>query len=248
MSGHSKWATTKRRKAAVDAKRGKIFTKLAKEITVAARVGGGDVEANPRLRNAIAVAKSHNMPNSNIERAIKRGTGELEGAQYEESVYEAYGPGGVALLIEVLTDNHNRAIADIRYILSKNGGNLGERGCVSWMFEKKGLIVVNPKTTDEDELLMVALEAGAEDMKAEEDRFEIYTTPETFAEIRDAIEAAGIDITMEEIGMVPQTTVSIEGDGARQLLRLLESLDENDDVQNVYSNFDIPDEILEAAA
>ena len=163
-------------------------------------------------------------------------------------MYEAYGPDGVALLIEVLTDNHNRAIADIRYILSKNGGNLGERGCVSWMFEKKGLIVVNPKTTDEDELFMVALEAGAEDMKAEEDRFEIYTTPETFAEIRDAIEAAGIDITMEEIGMIPQTTVSIEGDGARQLLRLLESLDENDDVQNVYSNFDIPDEILEAAA
>jgi YebC/PmpR family DNA-binding regulatory protein len=248
MSGHSKWATTKRRKAAVDAKRSKIFTKIAKEITVAARVGGGDAETNPRLRHAIAEARANNMPYENIERAIKRGTGELEGVRYEELSMEAYGPGGVALMIEILTDNRNRSLADLRYILSRNGGNLGERGCVSWMFEKKGLIVVDKNSADEDEILMIALEAGADDLKVENDRFDIYTDPERFEDVRNAIEKAGIKLTLAEISMIPQTTVAVKGKEAQQVLHLLEALDEHDDIQNVYSNFDIPDEMLDAAA
>ncbi|HIE30466.1 TPA: YebC/PmpR family DNA-binding transcriptional regulator [Candidatus Poribacteria bacterium] len=248
MSGHSKWATTKRRKSAVDAKRGKIFTKLTKEITVAARIGGGDADINPRLRNAIAEAKANNMPNENIERAIKRGTGELEGVQYEELSLEAYAPGGVALIMEILTDNRNRTLADVRHILSKSGGNLGERGCVSWMFEKKGLIVVDKDSSDEDEIFMLALEAGADDLKTENDTFDIYTTPETFGDVRNAIEEAGIDITLAEISMIPKITVRVEGKNAQQVLQLLETLDEHDDIQHVYSNFDVPDEMLDAAA
>ena len=188
MSGHSKWATTKRRKSAVDAKRGKIFTKVTKEITVAAKIGGGDPDSNPRLRNAIAEAKAHNMPHENVERAIKRGTGELEGVQYEELSLEAYAPGGVALIIEALTDTRNRTLADVRHILSRSGGNLGERGCVSWMFEKKGLIVVDKDSVDEDEIFMIALEAGADDLKTENDTFDIYTTLETFEAVLNAIE------------------------------------------------------------
>ena len=248
MSGHSKWATTKRRKSAVDAKRGKIFTKVTKEITVAAKIGGGDANTNPRLRNAIAEAKANNMPNENIERAIKRGTGELEGVQYEELSLEAYAPGGVALIMEILTDNRNRTLADVRHILSKSGGNLGERGCVSWMFEKKGLIVVDKDSSDEDEIFMLALEAGADDLKTENDTFDIYTTPETFGDVRNAIEESGIDITLAEISMIPQTTVHVEGKNAQQVLQLLETLDEHDDIQHVYSNFDVPDEMLDAAA
>ncbi|MFQ6039630.1 MAG: YebC/PmpR family DNA-binding transcriptional regulator [Candidatus Poribacteria bacterium] len=248
MSGHSKWATTKRRKSAVDARRGKIFTKITKEITVAARIGGGDADSNPRLRNAIAEAKAHNMPNENIERAIKRGTGELEGVQYEELSLEAYGPGGVALIMEILTDNRNRTLADIRHILSRSGGNLGERGCVSWMFEKKGLIVVDKDSVDEDTIFMIALEAGADDLKTENDTFDIYTTSETFEAVRNAIEEAGIDITLAEISMIPKTTVNVEGNEAQRVLQLLETLDEHDDIQHVYSNFDIPDEMLDAAA
>ena len=248
MSGHSKWATTKRRKSAVDAKRGKIFTKLTKEITVAAKFGGGDPGSNPRLRHAIATAKGSNMPNDNVERAIKRGTGELEGVQYEELSLEAYGPGGVALMIEALTDNRNRTLADIRHILSKSGGNLGERGCVSWMFEKKGLIVVENDAADEDEIFMIALESGADDLKAEDDTFDIYTSPETFEDVRNAIEEAEINVTLAEISMIPQTTASVEGKNAQQVLQLLEILDEHDDIQHVYSNFDMPDELLDAAA
>lgn len=248
MSGHSKWATTKRRKAVVDSKRSKIFTKIAKEITIAARLGGRDVDVNPRLRHAIAEARANNMPYENIERAIKRGTGELEGVRYEEISLEAYGPGGVALMIEILTDNRNRALADLRYILSRNGGNLGERGCVSWMFEKKGLIVVDKDSADEDEILMIALEAGADDLKAEDDRFDIYTDPERFEDVRNAVEKAGIKITLAEISMIPQTTVYVEGKDAQRVLQLLEALDEHDDIQHVYSNFDIPDEMLDAAA
>jgi len=248
MSGHSKWATTKRRKSAVDAKRGRIFTKLTKEITVAARFGGGAPDTNPRLRHAIAAAKSNNMPNENIERAIKRGTGELAGVQYEEISLEAYGPGGVALIIETLTDNRNRTLADVRHILSRTGGNLGERGCVSWMFEKKGLIVVDKDSSDEDEIFMIALEAGADDLKTENGTFDIYTDPETFEDVRNAIEEASINITLAEISMIPQTTVSVDGKNAQQVLQLLETLDEHDDIQNVYSNFDIPDEMLDAVA
>jgi len=248
MSGHSKWATTKRRKAAVDAKRGKIFSKLSKEITVAARIGGKDINSNLRLRRAVESAKSYNMPSDNIERAILRGVGELEDVTYEEASYEGYGPGGAALLMEVLTDNKNRATADIRHILTRNGGNLGERGCVSWMFDKKGLIVVDSESVDEDEVFAVALDAGAEDFQTADDRYEIYTTPETFEQVRDVVAEAGIETSLEEISMIPQTTVKVEGKQAEQLLRLLESLDENDDVQNVYSNFDIPDEMLESAA
>lgn len=249
MSGHSKWATTKHRKAAVDAKRGKIFTKLTKEITVAARQGGGDTDANPRLRSAIAAARANNMPYENIERAIKKGTGELEGVNYEEISYEGYGPGGVALIIEVMTDNRNRAIADIRHILSRNGGNLGERGCVSWMFSKKGLIVVNQNDANEDDLLAIALEADAEEMKTEgNDRYEIITPPDRFETVKASIEKANIPMVFAQISMIPNTTVKLEGKEAEQVLKLIETLEDNDDVQNVYSNFDIPDEMLEKAA
>ncbi len=248
MSGHSKWATTKRRKSAVDAKRGKIFSKLTKEITVAARTGGKDVSANTRLRRAVDMAKSYNMPSDNIDRAILRGAGELEGVNYEEASYEGYGPGGVALLLEVLTDNKNRTTADVRYILTRNGGNLGERGCVSWMFDKKGLIVVDSEATAEDEIFAIALETDAEDFEAADDRYEIYTTPEAFEEVRDTIANSNIEIALAEVSMIPQTTIRVEGKQAEQLLRLLEALDENDDIQNVYSNFDIPDEMLETAA
>jgi len=248
MSGHSKWSTIKHRKAAVDAKRGKIFTKLIREITAAARLGGGEPEMNPRLRSAVLDARENNMPNDTIEKAILRGTGELEGVDYEEVSYEGYGPGGVAILIEVLTDNKNRVIADIRHILSKNGGHVGARGCVSWMFEKRGLTIVEKNSIDEDELLTIALESGADDLVVLEDRIEVVSAVEAFDQVRAAIEASGAKILVAEISMVPQTTVALEGKEAEQTLRLMESLEDNDDVQKVYANFDIPDEILEAAA
>ncbi|MBI1926785.1 YebC/PmpR family DNA-binding transcriptional regulator [Candidatus Poribacteria bacterium] len=248
MSGHSKWSTIKHRKAAVDAKRGKIFTKLIREITAAARLGGSEPEMNPRLRSAMLDARENNMPNDTIEKAILRGTGELEGVDYEEVSYEGYGPGGVAILIEVLTDNKNRAIADIRHILSKNGGRVGARGCVSWMFEKRGLTIVEKNSIDEDELLTIALESGANDLVALEDRIEVISAVEAFDQVRAAIEASGAKILVAEISMIPQTTVALEGKEAEQTLRLMESLEDNDDVQKVYANFDIPDEILEAAA
>ncbi len=246
MSGHSKWSTIKRKKGAQDAKRGNIFTKLMKEITVAARMGGGDPEGNPRLRSAIQAAKAANMPKDNIERAIKKGTGELEGVAYEEATLEGYGPGGVAVLVEVVTDNRNRTVAEVRHLFSKNNGSLGEVGCVAWMFDKRGMIVLEGEGVDEDRLMEVALDAGAEDIQEEEGTFTVITTPENFETVRTAIEAAGWHPVSAQIEMVPQNTVRLEGKEATQALKLMEMLEECDDVSNVYSNFDIPDEIVAA--
>ncbi|MBN2538956.1 MAG: YebC/PmpR family DNA-binding transcriptional regulator [Deltaproteobacteria bacterium] len=246
MSGHSKWSTIKYKKGAADAKRGKIFTKIIKEITLAARLGGGDVEGNSRLRQAVAAAKAENMPKDNIEKAIKKGTGDLEGAAaYEEIVYEGYGPGGVAVLIEVMTDNKNRTVAEIRHTFSKHGGNLGENGCVAWMFEKKGSIVFSKDDIDEDRLMELALEAGAEDVVELESEYEVITEPGAFEDVRSAIDAAGFKPLMAEIGMIPQNSIKLEEDKANQMLKLMEKMEDNDDVQNVYANFDIPDEIME---
>jgi YebC/PmpR family DNA-binding regulatory protein len=246
MSGHSKWSTIKRKKGAADAKRGKIFTKIIKEITLASRLGGGDPDGNARLRTAILAAKDENMPKDNIERAIKKGVGEIGGASsFEETTYEGYGPGGVALLVEVLTDNKNRTVAEIRHILSKHGGNLGENGCVAWMFDKKGSLLVNKNDIGEDALMELALEAGADDVREEEHEFEVITNPGAFEAVRRAIEQRGIKLLSASIGMIPQNTVQLEAGKAEQMLKLMEKLEDNDDVQNVYANFDIPDEIME---
>jgi YebC/PmpR family DNA-binding regulatory protein len=244
MSGHSKWSTIRHKKGAADAKRGKIFTKLTKEITVAARMGGGDLESNPRLRTAVAAAKAENMPKDNIERAIKKGTGELEGVSYEEAVYEGYGPGGAAVLVESVTDNKNRAVADIRHIFSKNGGNLGENGCVAWMFDKKGYISVDNSAADEETLMEAALEAGAEDVREDGNNFEVITAPEDLEAVREAIEDADIAFADAEITMLPQTTANLQGKEAEQMVRLMEALDDCDDVQKVYTNADIPEEYV----
>lgn len=246
MAGHSKWAQIKHKKAHTDAKRGKIFTKIVKEISVAARLGGGDPEGNPRLRNAIEKAKEVNMPSENIKRAIMKGTGELPGTAYEEITYEGYGPGGVAILIETLTDNKNRTVSEIRHILSKNGGNLGEAGCVAWMFEKKGYILVEKSKVDEDTLMSVVLDAGAEDMKNDpkEDNYEVITSPENLNKVKEAIEKQNIPISLSEITMLPKSYVTIEGSAADQMVRLVDALEDNDDVQNVYANFDIPEEAM----
>ncbi len=245
MSGHSKWSTIKHKKGATDARRGKIFTKLIKEITVAARMGGGgDITSNPRLRSAVQAAKNENMPKDNIERAIKKGTGELEGVSYEESVYEGYGPGGAAVFVESLTDNKNRAVADIRHIFNKNGGNLGENGCVAWMFSKKGYIVVDKKHIDEDALMEYTIDAGAEDVREEEDFFEIVTASEDFESVKIALEKASIAISNAEITMLPQSTSNLEGKEAEQMIRLMEALEDCEDVQKVYTNADIPDELV----
>ncbi|MFC1811490.1 YebC/PmpR family DNA-binding transcriptional regulator [Thermodesulfobacteriota bacterium] len=244
MSGHSKWSTIKHKKSATDAKRGKIFSKLIKEVTVAARTGGGDPAANPRLRTAIQAAKNENMPKDNIERAIKKGTGELEGVNYEESVYEGYGPGGAAILVESLTDNKNRAVADIRHILSKGGGNLGANGCVSYMFDQKGYLVVEKASVDEDTVMEAALDAGAEDMREDGDNFEIITDPKDFESVKEAIDAASIPYIGAEITMLPQATTHLLGKEAEQMVRLMEALEDCDDVQKVYTNADIPDEII----
>jgi YebC/PmpR family DNA-binding regulatory protein len=249
VSGHSKWSTIKRKKGALDAKRGQIFTRLIKEITVAARMGGGDPDANPRLRAAIASAKAENMPKDNIDRAIKKGTGELEGAVYEEITYEGYGPGGVAVLVDCMTDNKNRTVADIRHYFSKSGGNLGESGCVAWMFDKKGTILVDKETIEEDELLDKALEAGAEDVVEEDNVFQVVTAPDDFESVREALEADGVKFIEATVSMVPQNTIDVsEEKTAKQILKLLESLEDHDDVQNVYANFDIPDDIMEAVS
>jgi len=244
MSGHSKWSSIKHKKGATDAKRGKIFTKLIKEITVVARMGGGDPDANPRLRTAIAAAKSENMPKDNIERAIKKGTGELEGVNYEESTYEGYGPGGAAVFIESVTDNKNRAVADIRHIFSKNGGNLGENGCVAWMFDKKGYIAIEKKAVDEDSLMETAIEAGAEDVREDNGSFEIITEPDDFESVKTAIDKAAILYIDAEVTMLPQSTTNLEGKQALQMVRLMEALDDCEDVQKVYTNADIPEEIV----
>jgi YebC/PmpR family DNA-binding regulatory protein len=245
MSGHSKWSTIKHKKAAADAKRGKAFTKLIKELTVAARLGGGDPEANPRLRSAIASAKAENMPKDNIDRAIKKGTGELEGVSYEETNYEGYAPGGVAVLVDVLTDNRNRAASEIRHIFTKNGGSIGEAGCVAWMFDKKGYIVVKKDKADEDSLMEAALEAGAEDVKEQDSEFEVIAAPEDFTAVRDTLDEQGFEYEMAKVTMFPQTTVQIEDPAtAQKVLKLMDALDDCDDVQDVYANFDIPDEII----
>ena len=245
MSGHSKWSSIKHKKGALDAKRGKIFTKLIKEITVAARMGGsGDVDANPRLRTAVAAAKSENMPKDNIERAIKKGTGELEGVDYEENTYEGYGPGGAAVFLESLTDNKNRAVADIRHIFAKCGGNLGENGCVAWMFDKKGYIVVDRSAIDEDSLMETALDAGAEDVREDDSNFEVITAPEDFEAVKDAIDEKSIPCLDAEVTMLPQTATSLEGKDADQMIRLMDMLDDCEDVQKVYTNADMPDEMV----
>jgi YebC/PmpR family DNA-binding regulatory protein len=242
MSGHSKWSSIKHKKAARDAKRGKLFTKLIKEITIAARLGGGDQNANPRLRTAVTAAKTQSMPNDNIDRAIKKGTGELGGGQLEDIVYEGYGPGGVAIMLEALTDNRNRSVAEIRFIFSRHGGNLGESGCVAWMFKKRGIITVEKDAADEDKLLELALEAGADDLQSDSDAFQVMTAPDRFAAVRDAIEKAGIVIAHAEVTMVPENTVPISGHAAEQVLKLVEELEDHDDVQSVSANFDISDE------
>ncbi len=245
MSGHSKWSTIKRKKGALDARRGKIFTKLIKEITVAARMGGGDPESNPRLRTAIAAAKAENMPKENIERAIKKGTGELEGTQYEELVYEGYGPGGVAVLVEVLTDNKNRSISEVRHIFSKHGGSLGENGCVSWMFDKKGLLVFSKEQVSEDDVMAIALEAGADDIKETEKEYEVIVDPAEFEAVKEAFDQAEIPYLVAEISMVPQNTIALEGKDAEKMLKLMDALEDSDDVQNAYANFDISEAIME---
>lgn len=246
MSGHSKWSTIKRKKGAIDSKRGKIFTKIIKEITLAARLGGGDPDGNSRLRTAVLAAKDENMPKDNIERAIKKGVGEIGGvSSFEEMTYEGYGPAGVAVLIEVLTDNKNRTVAEVRHTLSKHGGNLGESGCVAWMFDKKGSLIVNKKDIDEDALMELVLEAGAEDVREEDTEFEVITSPSAFEDVRKVIELRGIKIISASIGMIPQNTIELDAGKAEQMLKLMEKLEDNDDVQNVYANFDIPDEIME---
>ncbi len=244
MSGHNKWSTIKHKKGAADAKRGKVFTKIIKEITVAAKLGGGDPAGNPRLRAAVDKAKSENMPKDNIERAIKKGTGELEGVSYEEIVYEGYGPGGVAVLVECMTDNRNRTVSDVRSTFTKCNGNMGETGCVSWMFDKKGLIVVS-KDVDFEKLFEVALEAGAEDVADEEEQYEVLTDPTTFIEVREALEKAGFAHESAEVTMIPQTMVKLDGKNAENMLKLMDRLEDNDDVQNVYANFDISMEEME---
>ena len=245
MSGHSKWATIKHKKAASDAKRGKIFTTLIKEITVAARMGGGDVEANPRLRAAVAAAKAENMPLENIKRAILRGTGELPGVIYEEASYEAYGPHGVAIIVEVATDNRNRTVSEIRHLFGRHGGSLGEAGCVSWMFSKRGSISVPKQSATEDQLLGIVLDAGAEDLRDDGEQWEIVTPPDAFDAVLQALKAARIEVTSSEIGMLPQNYVKLEGQHAQQMLRLLDALEEHEDVQHVYSNFDFDARELE---
>ena len=245
MSGHSKWANIKHRKGAADARRGKIFTKLIKEITVAARMGGGDINANPRLRAAVLAAKTENMPKDNWERAIKKGTGELEGVSYEESTYEGYGPGGAAILIDSLTDNKNRAVSEIRHAFSKHGGNMGENGCVAWMFDKKGYLVVEKSAVEEDRLMETALEAGAEDVRDDGDNFEVICEPDDFEAVKEAVEKASIEYVVAEVTMVPQNITPLEGANAQRMVRLMEALEDCDDVQKVYTNADLPDDLEE---
>jgi len=248
MSGHSKWATIKHKKAAVDARRGKVFTKLIRELTSAARMGGGDADSNPRLRTAVAAAKTANMPSDTIQRAIKKGTGELPGEVYEEITYEGYGAGGVAILVDVLTDNKNRTVAEIRHLFAKHGGNLGETGCVAWMFARKGVITLNTNQLDEDTLLELVLEAGGDDIKTEADVYEIVTAPEAFEDVRSTLEQKGLTLDVAEITMMPQNTVPVEGKQAEQVLRLMEALDDQDDVRKAHANFDISDEVMAALA
>jgi len=248
MSGHSKWATIKHKKAATDAKRGKMFTRIIKEIMIAARAGGGDPDANPRLRKAITDAKGVSMPADNIKRAVMRGTGELEGGQIEEVTFEGYGPGGAAVLVQVATDNRNRTVSDIRHVFSKNGGNLGEQGSVSWMFERKGQIIIEKDKAGEDQLMNLVLEAGAEDMRDNGEEWEVISAPEAHDGVLETIQKAGIATVSAEVAMLPKNLTKLEGKNAAAMLRLSESLEEHEDVQNVYSNFDVDEKELEALA
>jgi YebC/PmpR family DNA-binding regulatory protein len=245
MSGHSKWSSIKHKKGAKDAKRGKLFSKLIKEITVAARMGGGDLDANPRLRTAVTTARENSMPNDNIERAIKRGSGEVEGVHYEEVSYEGYGPGGVAIMANVLTDNRNRTVAEIRRVFEKHGGSMGAAGCVAWMFHKRGLITVDKEKANEEQVMEAALEAGADDVTDVGDSFEVITPPENFEAVKAALQKDGIATATAEITMVPENTVSLTGKEAEQVMKLLEELDDHDDVQSVASNVDIPQDEME---
>ncbi|MGI6457030.1 MAG: YebC/PmpR family DNA-binding transcriptional regulator [bacterium] len=248
MSGHSKWSTIKHKKAKVDAQRGRIFTKLIKEITVAARMGGGDLSANPRLRTAVDAARGANMPKDNIEKAIKKGTGELPGVTYEETSYEGYGPGGVAVFVEIMTDNKNRTTPEIRHLFSKYGGNLGESGCVSWMFERRGQIIIEDENMTEDQIMEAAIEAGAMDVEYSDGVAEVITTMEDLEAVRSALEEKGFRIESANLTRIPQNTVALEGKSAQSMLKLMEVLEDHDDVQNVYANFDIPEEIMEQAS
>ena len=246
MSGHSKWSTIKHKKGATDAKRGKIFTKIIKEITIAARLGGGDVDANPRLRTAVAGAKAQNMPQDNILRAIKKGSGELEGVNYEEITYEGYGPGGAAILIEAMTDNKNRTVGEVRTILGKNGGNMGESGCVAYLFEKKGLMVVPGDAMDEDALMELVLEAGADDLQNVDGHYEILTSKDNFHAVHVLLEEKGIPMELAELTAIPSNTIPMDEKSGKAMLRVMDLLEDHDDVQKVYSNFDITDEVMAA--
>jgi YebC/PmpR family DNA-binding regulatory protein len=249
MSGHNKWSTIKHKKGAADAKRGKMFSKLIKEITIAARTGGGDPDGNPRLRTAINAARAANMPKDNVDRAVKRGTGEIEGTSYEEIIYEGYGPGGVAVLVEALTDNKNRTVSEIRHIFDKYNGNLGESGCVAWIFEKKGIVVVSAEGLNEDVVMELALDVGAQDVKMEGDTFEITTEPGDFEGVRTAAEDKGWKIELAEVTMVPQNNVKLDGKKAEQMLKMMDALDDHDDLQRVFANFDISeDEMMKISA
>jgi YebC/PmpR family DNA-binding regulatory protein len=247
MSGHSKWHSIKHKKGAADAKRGKIFTRIIKELTVAARAAGGDPDTNPRLRTIIADAKANNMPADNIKRAIRRGTGEEPGVAYEEAQYEAYGPGGAAMIIEVLTDNKNRTAGEIRHLLEKHGGNLAAPNAVAWMFHKKGYIVVEKSKADEDQLMSAVLDAGADDLKDDEDNWEVFSTPDVFPAVNDAVKRLGIEPATAKVSMIPQNYVKLEGKAAQQMVKLMEGLEDHDDVQNVSSNFDISEKEIEAS-
>jgi YebC/PmpR family DNA-binding regulatory protein len=246
MSGHSKWATIKHKKAATDAKRGRIFTRLIREISIAARVGGGDQVSNARLRSAVLLAKGENMPGENIERAILRGTGQLPGETYEEVTFEGYGPGGVGMLVQVVTSNRNRVVSEIRHIMTKHGGNLGETGSVAWQFHRKGDIVVPKEAADEEKMMSIVLEAGADDLRDDGSAWEVLTPPESFEPVRDALAAAGIKPTAAEVSLVPQNYIRLTGSEASQMVRLVEALEEHDDVQHVYSNFDIDEKEIQA--
>jgi YebC/PmpR family DNA-binding regulatory protein len=248
MSGHSKWATIKHKKGALDAKRGKIFTRLIKEITIAAKNGGGDPDANPRLRGAVAAAKAENMPADNIKRAIQRGTGELPGVTYEEFTLEGYGPGGVAVLAEISTDNRNRTVSEMRHVFSKNGGNMAEAGAVAWMFHKKGDIIIPKSAAKEEDLMNIVLESGAEDLRDDGDNWEILTEPSAFEAVHEAVKKAGITPESASVAMIPQNYIKLEGSQANTMIRLMEALEDQDDVQNVHSNFDIDQKLLEEVA
>jgi YebC/PmpR family DNA-binding regulatory protein len=247
MSGHSKWASIKHKKGALDAKRGKIFSRIIKELTVAARAGGGDPDMNPRLRTIIADAKQANMPADNIKRAIRKGTGEEPGVSYDEAQYEAYGPGGAAVIIDVLTDNKNRTVGELRHLLEKNAGNLAAAGAVAWMFSKKGYIVIEKSKAEEEKLMAAVLDAGADDLQDDGDNWEVYSAPDAFQAVVDAVKALGIEPDSAKVSMIPQNYVTLEGKTAQQMMRLMDALDDHDDVQNVASNFDISEKEIEAS-